>query len=226
MRCPAGGDPQRNVWRLCYPPNMSLEGEGAGPGPKISALRVWAHPLRLQMLSLLTGTAMSAAELARELGVSQALASYHLRQLADAQVVELTEERSHRGGQERRYRYRSPAPGSRWRPSRDQESQALFVEAMVAELRRRSADRAEGTHGLAVDAELWVSQEDWDEATRRIAEAAVMLHERARRPHEPGAIRTSATLVMFTMTDRAGSSGPAAGSRDPEAWGDGPEAGR
>jgi DNA-binding transcriptional ArsR family regulator len=175
---------------------MSLEDETS----EISGLRVWAHPLRLQMLSLLTGTAMSAAELARELGVSQALASYHLRQLADASVVELAEERSHRGGRERRYRYRSPAPTARWWPSADRESQAMFVAAMAAELRRRSGHRAGGTEGLAVDAELWVSQEDWDEATRLIAEAAVTLHERARRPHEPGAIRTSATLVMFAMT--------------------------
>lgn len=177
---------------------MSLEDR-----TELSTLRVWAHPLRLRMLSLLTGTAMSAAELARELGVSQALASYHLRQLADANVVELAEERSHRGGRERRYRYRSPTSGTRWRQSADRESEALFVAALAAELRRRSAHRAEGTHGLAVDAELWVSQDDWDEATRRIAEAAVMLHERACRPHEPGAVRTSATLVMFTMTDEA-----------------------
>jgi hypothetical protein len=119
-------------------------------------------------------------------------------------VVELAEERSHRGGRERRYRYRAPAPGTRWRQSADRESEALFVAALATELRRRGAGRAEGTHGLAVDAELWVSRDDWDEATQRIAEAAVMLHERARRPHEPGAVRTSATLVMFEMTDQAG----------------------
>src|ERR1700753_250020 len=57
----------------------------------LSSLRVLAHPLRLRMLSLLTGAALSATELGRELGVSQALASYHLRQLADAEVVELGE---------------------------------------------------------------------------------------------------------------------------------------
>ena len=40
---------------------MSLEDE------RISELRATAHPLRLQMLSLLTGAEMSAAEVAREL---------------------------------------------------------------------------------------------------------------------------------------------------------------
>ena len=67
----------------------------------VAALRARAHPLRLRMLSLLTGAELSAAELARELGVSQALASYHLRQLADAGLAELADVRSHRGGQER-----------------------------------------------------------------------------------------------------------------------------
>src|ERR1035438_78848 len=80
---------------------------------RLVALRALAHPLRLRMLSLLTGAAMSAAELARELGVSQALASYHLRQLADAEAVELAEERSRRGGKERRYRYRVPPSAGR-----------------------------------------------------------------------------------------------------------------
>ena len=115
---------------------MSLEVEGQ----QVAALRARAHPLRLRMLSLLTGAAMSAAELGRELGVSQALASYHLRQLADAEVVELAEQRSRRGGRERRYRYRVP-PHTGDQPSPDAEGHALFVEAVIEELRlaRRTA---------------------------------------------------------------------------------------
>src|ERR1700679_2222186 len=110
---------------------MSLEVEGR----RVAALRARAHPLRLRMLSLLTGAAMSAAELGRELGVSQALASYHLRQLAHAEV-----------------------------------------------------------------AELWVDPDDWAEARTAIREAAALLHERARRPHEPGTVHVNTSLVMFVMT--------------------------
>ena len=43
---------------------MSLEEE------RISELRATAHPLRLQMLSLLTGAELSAAEVARELDLT------------------------------------------------------------------------------------------------------------------------------------------------------------
>ena len=177
---------------------MSLEVEGR----QVAALRARAHPLRLRMLSLLTGAAMSAAELGRELGVSQALASYHLRQLADAEVVELAEQRSRRGGQERRYRYRVP-PHTGDQLSADTEGHALFVEAVIEELRRRAGQRSAETPVLAVDAELWVDPDDWAEARTAIREAATLLHERARRPHEPGTVHVNTSLVMFAMADPA-----------------------
>ncbi len=71
---------------------MSLEDE------RISDLRATAHPLRLQMLSLLTGAELSAAEVARELDVSQANASYHLRLLLDAGLLVIASEENVRGG--------------------------------------------------------------------------------------------------------------------------------
>jgi DNA-binding transcriptional ArsR family regulator len=175
---------------------MSLDVDGQ---QMIAALRARAHPLRLRMLSLLTGAALSAAELARELNVSQALASYHLRQLASAGLVELIEERSHRGGRERRYRHRVE-PGVDL-PGGDDEGQALFVEAVVEEMRRRSLQRAQGLRGLTVDAELWVQPQDWEEARQAIAASGIALHERACRPHEPGAMHVNATVIMFPMLD-------------------------
>jgi DNA-binding transcriptional ArsR family regulator len=176
---------------------------------QVAGLRARAHPLRLRMLSLLTGAAMSAAELGRELGISQALASYHLRQLADAQVVELAEERSRRGGQERRYRYRVPPPAGD-RTSVDTEGHALFVQAVVDELRRRAGQRAPGTPVLGIDAELWMDPDDWEEARQAIIRAGTLLHERARRPHEPGTVHVNTSLVMFVMTEPGSA---AAGSR-------------
>lgn len=176
---------------------MSLEDDER----RIAALRARAHPLRLRMLSLLTGAAMSAAELARELEVSQALASYHLRQLADAGAVELAEERSRRGGRERRYRYRVEPSFPGQPPAPDEDGQALFVEAVVDELRRRSAQRAPDLPGLSIDAELWVDPEDWEEARAAMAAAGTMLHERARRPHTPGTVHLNTTVVLFPMLD-------------------------
>src|SRR5260221_12983564 len=105
---------------------MSLE---IGGQKVIAALRARAHPLRLRMLSLLTGAALSAAELARGLEVSQALASYHLRQLADAGLVELVGERSRRGGREGRYRHRADPDGEGL--AGDGEGRGLGSEALM-----------------------------------------------------------------------------------------------
>ncbi|MGW2857569.1 helix-turn-helix domain-containing protein, partial [Streptomyces sp. NPDC001215] len=52
-------------------------------------LRALAHPVRLRMLSLMWPGPMSAAELARELDISHALASQHLRRLDTVGLVEL-----------------------------------------------------------------------------------------------------------------------------------------
>lgn len=61
-------------------------------------LRALAHPLRLRILSLLTGQAMSAAEVARALGCTQANASYHLRLLASVGKVAVADCRTGRAG--------------------------------------------------------------------------------------------------------------------------------
>ncbi len=52
----------------------------------VADLRVLAHPLRLRLLSLLTGEAYSAAEAARLLDQSQANVSYHLRRHAQGRT--------------------------------------------------------------------------------------------------------------------------------------------
>jgi len=69
---------------------MSL---GSGPGRRVVsdplALRALAHPLRLKLHALVGREgSITAADAARQLGVSQALASHHLRQLAKYGFVE------------------------------------------------------------------------------------------------------------------------------------------
>src|SRR3954468_1090726 len=56
------------------------------------AIRALAHPLRLE-LQAIVGRAgrITAADAAREVGISQALASHHLRQLAKYGFVEQVE---------------------------------------------------------------------------------------------------------------------------------------
>lgn len=161
-------------------------------------LRALAHPVRLRMLSLLWSAPLSAAALARELAISHALASQHLRRLDAAGLVELADVRARRGGRERRYRaVRGP-----WL-TEQQEGQPLLAESLARNLLDRVADRAPGTSGVTTDAELWVSPDAWAAARRRLHAIMTELHDAAQPPHAPGTVRVGATLMAFEMTDPA-----------------------
>ena len=151
------------------------------------------------MLSLLTGAAFSAMELSRELGISQALASYHLRQLHRAGVIELAEVRSRKGGQERRFVYRPAAPGLPGRTPSLKDGLALFAEAACVELRRRSQEAEAGADRLGVDAELWVDPAEWAEAVDAVRTVSIGLHRQAKPPRTAGTIRVSVSAVLFPM---------------------------
>ena len=148
------------------------------------------------MLNLTWPGPMSAAELARELGVSHALASQHLRRLLAAELVELAEERNHRGGRERRYRTVRGTPLS---DQRDQS--ALLAQALASTLRERAARRAPDSPGVTVDGELWVAPEVWQDARRRLAEVAEQLHQAAQPPHSADTVAVGVTVMAFPLLD-------------------------
>lgn len=159
-------------------------------------LRALAHPLRLRMLSLMWPGPMSAAELARELDVSHALASQHLRRLAAVGLVELAEERTRRGGRERRYLTVQGTPLS------DQhDGTPMLAETMANTLRERAGRRAEGSEGVTVDAELWVDPQTWENIRSRLADLATELHEAARPPHTPDTIPLGVSMMAFPLRD-------------------------
>lgn len=179
---------------------------------RLARLRATAHPLRLRILSLLTGSALSAAELARALDVSQANASYHLRRLADTGLVELVEEATIRGGRARRYQH---VPGRERvddQASSD-DTRAMFA-ALVDELARREPLRDESGATLTADAELWVEAAAWEDVVQRVRDALLDLHDAARPPRTPGTVPTSATAALFRMAGTPDDPGTAWGDAD------------
>jgi DNA-binding transcriptional ArsR family regulator len=165
----------------------------------IAKLRAGAHPLRLRILSLLTGAEMSAAEVARELDITHANASYHLRVLAEAgQVVEAGEERI-RGGVAKRYRH--PWRDKHVTVDAPEERQAM-VRAAAEELIRRTDLRRPRTRMSLTDAELWVSPEVWKRVSALVDEASNLIHGEARPPRTPGTIHVNMTAVLFQMSAR------------------------
>jgi DNA-binding transcriptional ArsR family regulator len=169
---------------------------------EVSKLRAVAHPVRLQILSLLTGAALSAAEIARELDISQANASYHLRVLADAGEVVTAGEEKIRGGVAKRFRHpwnRDVEPSGV--TDRDEASDdAGVIRAMTQELLRRDAFWDRAHPGYATDAEMWVSPEVWDQVFALVRQASELIHDRAEPPRSPGTVHVNLTAVLFRMT--------------------------
>lgn len=178
---------------------MSLEDE------RVRRLRAVAHPVRLQILSLLTGAELSAADIARELGTTQANASYHVRVLARAGQVVETGVENVRGGRAKKYRYlpgqgepgeadTSPAPSA-------VEEQARVVEAYAVELRRRFALRRQDGQADSTDAELWLEPAVWERVVKLVQQASLLAHTSALPSRTRGTVRTSFTSVLFEMRD-------------------------
>jgi DNA-binding transcriptional ArsR family regulator len=160
------------------------------------ALRATAHPVRLQILSLLTGTEMSAAEVARELDLTHANASYHLRQLLEAGQLVVASEEVIRGGVAKRYRH----PWDReQRTARSSEEREAWVRAMAAELVRRTTAAA-GTPGNFTDAELWVTPEVFEEVKTLLKQCSDRLHGAAQPPRSDGTVKVAMTSAIFEMS--------------------------
>jgi DNA-binding transcriptional ArsR family regulator len=169
---------------------------------QVSTLRASAHPVRLQILSLLTGAELSAAEIARELGLTHANASYHLRVLASAGIVVEAGEERIRGGVAKRYRHpwEHKPVGTKGRRA-DPAERELYVRAMAEELVRRSRLRRPGTSTALTDAELWVTPETWQRVYGLVEEASTLLHAEAKPPRTEGTIHVNMTAGVFQMAD-------------------------
>lgn len=161
-------------------------------------LRVLAHPLRLRLLSLLTGAALSATEVAHEVGIAHAAASYHLHLLHDAGLIErVAEPPPARGHVQRRYRHDPSQPIRLGQAAADE----AFVAAQLAEVRRRLllpvADRQ------MADADVWLEPAMWQEACALADRLAWLVHAAARPPRTPGTRHVSLTTILLTFADDA-----------------------
>ena len=170
----------------------------------LEELRATAHPIRLRLLSLVTGSAMSSAEAARELGITQANASYHLRLLERAGLVRVVETAQVRGGTAKRYRHETSAePFQVTGPTGTGDeatagARTQFATVLSNELRRRVSLRTNGP-SIWTDAELWVAPEVWVRVVSLVGDAAALLHASAQPPRSEGTERVAMTTALFTM---------------------------
>jgi len=167
---------------------------------ELKDLRAMAHPVRLRMLSLLTGAELSAAEVARELDLTHANASYHLRILLDSgEIVEAGEERI-RGGVAKKYRYPHELRGQHVRHKAGVEDQVVYARTLGRELERRARQRKPRTKGFSSDLEGWVTPEVFQQALDLLAQASHLLHDHNQPPRTPGTVHVSESSWAFQMT--------------------------
>jgi DNA-binding transcriptional ArsR family regulator len=193
---------------------MSLESGRRRVGDPV-ALRALAHPLRLKLHALVGREgSVTAAEAARQLGVSQALASHHLRQLAKYGFVEPAD-----AGDNRERPWRVTATSQQWDPGDSPEAweqvdliERFLVERSATQLadwqQRRTAEDPRWTENTGVSQNLvYLTVDEMAELSR--AWDALITPLARRRPigdaqsRPTGAIPVDITLVAVPVRPTA-----------------------
>jgi DNA-binding transcriptional ArsR family regulator len=209
---------------------MSLESSGAASGASSGsertrgqrrrllddplAIRALAHPVRLELLSIVSRAAeMTTADAARELGISHGLASHHLHQLAKYGFVEQVGGRDNR---ERPWRIVHTSYDTPDEPTPESAAARHVLEQVVAEQslarfldwQQRSADWPEQwrRHAGLGQSNVYLTQEELAEITATI-DAAILRYVEQRpiddvstRP--PGSVPVNFTVYIVPLSSR------------------------
>lgn len=151
------------------------QGRGKGVGDRF--LKVISHPVRIEILRVLSNRVASPKELARELGESLSNVSYHFKYLRLEDCIEILDTEQRRGAIEHYYRAKAPplADGESWAQlpkATRAEISAIAIRNLVGEaVRSLNA----GTFDAREDRQLeWTSMEldeqGWRELVERQAE--------------------------------------------------------
>src|SRR5699024_6826557 len=141
----------KQTFQCCYCRNMSFDTDLRRlRGP--SELQALAHPLRLAILEHLTISGpMTASDLGDVLDETPANCSWHLRKLAEHDLVEETHD-----GRGRRRPWRAVSVGFTFSETGDDAATRIAGEALREELIRREVARF--AHNASLDS-------DWDVST-------------------------------------------------------------
>jgi len=158
-------------------------------------LKAISHPIRIEILRILSNRVTSPNEMAKQLGKSVSNVSYHFKDLRDEGCIELVDTQPRRGAVEHYYRAKTPPlhDDKSWarlsRSSRDEITEITLRNAMGEAVRALNAgtfnarkDRHLSWMPIDLDEEGWKElierQSEWLEEIERIgAEAAERLAE-------------------------------------------------
>jgi DNA-binding transcriptional ArsR family regulator len=192
-------------------------------GVEETLVKVVAHPLRVQALSVLTERPASPKELAAELGAPVGNVSYHVRELEDVGLIELVDEKKRRGAVEHFYRAiaRPLLSADEWEQLSLDDRQGFSAWIIQLLLADASQALAAGTFDARSDRHLsrtplLVDEEGWRElveiqatALKAILEVQAASAERLTKADGGEGIPAIAAVTFFEMPPKRRSPGAA-----------------
>jgi DNA-binding transcriptional ArsR family regulator len=175
-------------------------------------VRALAHPLRLQILSIVESRTASPKELAQEIGAPLTHVSYHVRQLAELGVIKLVRTTPRRGAVEHHYRMeaRPSITNEAWREAPEIAKQALVgavlgqVSAQVNAAAAEAGFSRDGGHLSRLPLEL--DEEGWREVSQLIdglASDLERVEKEAKERVEATSGDTSSAMVVLMLFEAA-----------------------
>ncbi len=173
-------------------------------------VKALAHPLRVQILTILNERMASPNELSKELEEGLSQVSYHVKVLKDFECIEMTKTEPRRGAVEHYYRATARAflTDSDWqtlpdsvKPGVSAASVQMIVDDVVEALKGGTFDAREDRH-LSWTPGV-VDEQGWEESTELVAETlkqVVKIHaDSAKRLAKSGEEGVPATVVLLNF---------------------------
>ena len=197
-------------------------------------VRAYAHPLRIEILSLLDNRIASPKEIAAELDTPLPNTAYHVRQLASLGLVELVRRTVRGGAVEHHYttRVRPTIPDELWATLPDVVKRAAMGGAVQQALSEmlRAADSdgfaREDAHltrtPARLDAKGWTAlAKELRKTLERVDKIVGDAEARLTKDPHAEAVEAMTVMALFERPprDEAAPSRPGAGSRAPRARG-------
>ncbi|HEV3376595.1 MAG TPA: helix-turn-helix domain-containing protein [Thermoleophilaceae bacterium] len=188
-------------------------------------VRALAHPMRLEILSIVEKRTASPKEIAREIGAPLTHVSYHVRQLAQLGLIKLERTTPRRGAVEHHYSMETEPRISEeaWREAPEIAKQALIGATLghVSDKVNAAAAEAgfsrEGSHLQRLSLEL--DDKGWDEASSAMGTLVSELeriHEdslKRREGDHGGHASATAVVMLFEAAEQRSAEGVKEGGR-------------
>jgi DNA-binding transcriptional ArsR family regulator len=188
-------------------------------------VRALAHPMRLEILSIVEKRTASPKEIAREIGAPLTHVSYHVRQLAQLGLIKLERTTPRRGAVEHHYSMETEPRISEdaWREAPEIAKQALIgatlghVSDQVNAAAAKAGFSREGSHLQRLTLEL--DEQGWDEASTALVSLVSELERiredatKRRKEAHDGHASATAVVMLFEAADQRSAADVTEGGR-------------